>query len=65
MNPGDAEHQTKNDNLARECSPCSPRGNRLRAIHDMLECDQYDPPALLIAEEMINSALWLKEPPQK
>ena len=62
MNPGDVEHQTMNDNLARKCSP---RGNRLRAIHDMLECDQYDPPALLIAEEMINSALWLKEPPQK
>jgi hypothetical protein len=65
VNPADEEHQNKSDNLARECSPCSPRGNRLRAIHDMLECDQYDPPALLIAEKMIDRALAIKEPPQK
>lgn len=65
MNPSDEEQQAKNDELARECSPCCMRGNRLRAIHDMLECDQYDPPALLIAEKMISKALSVKEPQQK
>jgi len=61
VNTSNGQHQAANLSLARECSDRGPREDRLRAIHDMLASDQYDPPALLVAEQMINRALASKD----
>jgi hypothetical protein len=57
VNTRDVQHEFAKDSIARECSGRVLQRDRLRAIQDMLESDQYDPPALLVAEQMINKVL--------
>ena len=53
-------HRALADALSRDCVESSLRREHVRAIHDMVASDQYDPPADLIAERMIDDAISAK-----